>query len=394
MERNISKAISSRSTFWRDARVLSILFQIIFLTGVALLAALLYTNMLRGLAGLGLTLNFDFLGLEAGFGIAEGIPYQPSDTYLKAFWVGVVNTLSVSILGIVLASILGLIFGVARLSSNWLVRNVASIYVEFFRNIPLLLQILFWYTAVILQLPPVRQSISLFGQVFVSQRGIYLPWLHTTMGFPVWGAYLAAGLVLAATLYGVRLWRLRRLGRSGFPSKWAFPAFIAIGVLGWFMAPETPITLDVPILTRFNFVGGLRLSPEFSALLIGLSVYTGAFIAEVVRGGIQAVERGQREAAKAVGLTEFQVLRLVVLPQTLRIIVPPLTSQYLNLAKNSSLAIAVGFPDVFNVGNTMMNQTGQSIPVFMMIMANYLIMSLATSAFMNWYNRRVRIVER
>ncbi|MFQ5793894.1 MAG: amino acid ABC transporter permease [Candidatus Bipolaricaulia bacterium] len=386
--------ISEKIPFWRDVRVLRILLQVLFLIGVALLAGLLYTNMLRGLDRLDLSINFSFLRLEAGFGIAEGIAFQPSDPYLRAFWVGVVNTLKVSLIGIVLATTLGLVFGVARLSSNWLVRTIASAYVEGFRNIPLLLQILFWYIAVILQLPPVRQSISLFERIFINQRGVHLSWPHPTPGLKIWGAYLAAGLVVAVVLYVVRRWQLHRAGRPGFPFLWAVPAFAAFAVFGWFLTPQTPLTLDIPVLQRFNFTGGVQLTPEFSALLIALAVYTGAFIAEVVRGGIQSVETGQREAARAVGLREIQVLRLVVLPQALRIIVPPLTSQYLNLAKNSSLAIAIGFPDLFNIGNTMMNQTGQSIPVFAMIMTSYLIMSLTTSTFMNWYNRRVRLVER
>ena len=380
--------------FWRDVRVLRVLLQILFLIGVLLLAGILYTNMVTGLSNLGLTLNLDFLGSEAGFDISEGIEYAPSDTYLKAFGVGVVNTLKVSLIGIVCATILGLIVGIARLSSNWLIRTVAAAYVECFRNIPLLLQILFWYTAVILQLPRVRESLSLFGGVFVNQRGVYLPSPEPTAGLKVWGIFLLVGLLVAALLYILRARKLRQLELPGFRAKWALPAFLGIALVGWFLTPETPFKLDLPVLRGFNFVGGLSLSPEFSALLIGLSVYTGAFIAEVVRSGIQAVVKGQREAAKAIGLTEAQTLRLVVLPQAVPIIVPPLTSQYLNLAKNSSLAIAIGFPDVFSIGNTMMLQTGQSIPVFAMIMATYLIMSLTTSAGMNWYNRWINRIGR
>ena len=374
--------------------MLRILLQVMFLIGLALLAGLLYTNMLRGLQGLGLTLNLDFLNNEAGFGISEGIAYEPSDTYLRAFWVGVVNTVKVSVIGIACATILGIVVGIARLSSNWLVRNIATIYVECFRNIPLLLQILFWYTAVILQLPSVRESVAFFGRIFINQRGVYLPKPQSTSGLRIWLGYLFVGSILALILYLVRRRKLRRMDRPGFPAKWALPAFLIVALLGWFLTPTRPFTLVLPVLERFNFVGGVNFSPEFSALLIGLSVYTGAFIAEVVRGGIQSVERGQREAAKAIGLNESQTLRLIVLPQALRVIVPPLTSQYLNLAKNSSLAVAIGFPELFSVGSTMMNQTGQSIPVFAMIMASYLIMSLTTSAFMNWYNRRINPVGR
>lgn len=394
MENNSLQSASDKIPFWRDIRVLRVLFQVIFLIGVLLLAGILYTNMLRGLRGLGLTLNLDFLNDEAGFGIAEGIAYEPSDTYLRAFWVGVINTIRVSIIGIACATILGLVVGIARLSSNWLVRNIAAAYVECFRNIPLLLQILFWYTAVILQLPSVRKSITFFGSVFINQRGVYLPSPQPTSGVNIWLGCLAGGLILALILYLVRLRKLRQMEQPGFRAKWALPAFLLVAFAGWFLTPGRPFTWELPALRGFNFAGGIYLSPEFSALLIGLVIYTGAFIAEVVRSGIQSVATGQREAAKAIGLSEFQTLRLVILPQALRVIAPPLTSQYLNLTKNSSLAVAIGFPDLFNVGNTMMNQTGQSIPIFGMIMMSYLIISLTTSAYMNWYNRRINRIGR
>ena len=394
MENNSPKVVSGKIPFWRDIRVLRVLFQVIFLLGVILLLVILYTNMLKGLRGLGLTLNLDFLQDEAGFDISEGIPYEPSDVYLKAFWVGILNTLKVSIIGIVCATLLGLLFGIARLSSNWLIRTIATAYVECFRNIPLLLQILFWYTAVVGQLPRVRESIALFGGVFINNRGIYLPSPEPTAGLRIWLGFLGAGLLLAAVLYVVRWRKLQQLDRPGFRAKWALPAFLIVALCGWFLAPTRPFTLDLPVLQGFNFKGGMRFSPEFSALLIALSVYTGAFIAEIVRSGIQSVVKGQREAARAVGLKESQTLRLIVLPQSIPIIVPPLTSQYLNLTKNSSLAIAIGFPDLVSVGNTMMTQTGQSIPVFAMIMASYLVMSLTTSAAMNWYNRWINRIGR
>ena len=389
MENNSPKVESGKIPFWRDVRVLRVLFQVLFLSGVILLLAILYRNMLEGLRGLGLTLNFNFLQDEAGFGISEGIAYDPSDSYLKAFWVGIVNTLRVSIIGIVCATLIGLFFGIARLSSNWLIRTIAAAYVECFRNIPLLLQILFWYTAVVGQLPKVRESISFFGSVFINNRGIYLPSPEPASGLKIWLWFLSAGLILAVILYILRWRQLQQLDRPGFRAKWALPAFFIVALCGWFLTPGSPFTLDFPVLQGFNYRGGMRFTPEFSALLIALSIYTSAFIAEVVRSGIQSVVKGQREAARSVGLKEGETLRLVVLPQAIPIIVPPLTSQYLNLAKNSSLAVAIGFPDLFSIGNTTMTQTGQSIVVFAMVMACYLVMSLTTSAAMNWYNQRI-----
>ena len=394
MENNSPTAASGKIPFWRDVRVLGGLFQVVFLLGVILLLAILYTNMLRGLGSLGLALNFNFLQDEAGFDISEGISYDPSDTYLKAFWVGVLNTLKVSIIGIVCATLIGLLFGIARLSSNWLIRTIAAAYVECFRNIPLLLQIIFWYTAVVAQLPNVRESLSLFGGVFINNRGVYLPSPEPTSSLTIWLWFLGAGLLLAVFLYIMRWRQLQQLDRPGFRAKWALPAFLIVALCGWFLTPGRPFTLDLPALQGFNYQGGMRFTPEFFALLVGLSIYTSAFIAEIVRSGIQSVVKGQREAARAVGLKEGQTLRLVVLPQAIPIIVPPLTSQYLNLAKNSSLAVAIAFPDLVSVGNTMLTQTGQAIPVIAMIMVSYLIMSLTTSAAMNWYTRWITRIGR
>lgn len=380
--------------FWRNVRVLRILSQIAFAILVALVAGVLYSNMKHGLESRGLGGGFDFLWLEASFDIGEGIRYSASDTYARAFLVGVVNTLRVTAVGIVLTTILGVVMGVARLSSNWLVNKIASVYIESIRNTPLLVQLFVWYFAVIMKLPRVKQSIALPGSVFISNRGVALPWPAPSGSFGSWLPYLMAALTVAVALWIVRALSGRRTGRPAFSSLWAGIAFIGIAALGWFLVPDPPLVLDVPSLRGLNYQGGLTLTPEFTALLVGLVVYTGAFIAEVVRAGIQAVPRGQIEAARAVGLTEMQTLRLIVFPQALRIIVPPLTSQYLNLAKNSSLAIAIGFPDLFNVAGTIFNQTGRSVQVVMLIMISYLSMSLFTSLIMNIYNRRIQLVER
>jgi general L-amino acid transport system permease protein len=375
-------------------RFLRVLGQFIFIILLALLAGWLYANVMHSLEARGMRLGFHFLRLEAGFEISEGLEYSPSDSYGKAFLVGVANTLKVSIVGITLATLLGLIAGIARLSSNWLVQKIASVYIETIRNTPLLVQLFFWYTAVLLKLPPVRESLRLPGSIYINQRGLFLPWPHPTAGFKFWGYSLIAAALIAGLVYLFRFRQLKRLERPGFPSIWALPVFVAVAILGWFLAPTTPFGWSIPVLKRFNFEGGLQMTPEFTALLAGLVIYTGAFIAEIVRAGILAVHPGQKEVAKAVGLKNFQILRLVVLPQALRVIIPPLTSQYLNLAKNSSLAVAVGYPDLFNVAGTIFNQTGKAIEVILMIMGSYLIMSLTTSLFMNWYNRRTQLVER
>ncbi len=384
----------ARVPFWRDVRVLRLGAQALFVVVLVLIANWFYTNLQINLERTGIRFGFDFLSTTAGFGISEGLPFEPTDSYGYAFWVGVVNTLRVIGIGIILATIVGLIAGVARLSSNWLVRQIASVYVETIRNTPLVVQLFFWYTAVFLKLPSVDESIELPGPIYLSQRGLALPKPYATESFPLWGYVLAAGLLVAGAVYIGRRISLARAQRPGFPALWAGGVFALFALGGWLVLPRAPIAWEIPILGTFNFEGGWQLSPEFAALLAGLVVYTGAFIAEVVRGGILAVPKGQTEAARALGLRPLLVLRLVVLPQALRVIVPPLTSQYLNLAKNSSLAVAVGYPDLFNVANTIINQSGRAIEMIFLIMASYLTMSLLTSAFMNWYNRRVRLIER
>lgn len=366
--------------------------QLIFLVVVISVFSFLYGNMTESLSRLGLTFHFRWLQQQAGFGISEGIAYDLTDSYGRAFFVGIVNTVKVVVFGILFATTIGLVAGLARLSSNWLVRSIATVYIEVFRNTPLLLQLLFWYGAVILKLPTVREAVNLLDRVFLSQRGIYIPRLMLSEQREAWTAFLAAAVVASVAVYFARRRQLQRLDRPGFPSLWGLGALVVLLAAGWAIF-GSPVEMELPVLQRFNFTGGWQLTPEFSALLLGLSVYTGAFIAEVVRGGIQAVPKGQREAAAALGLRPFHVQYLVVLPQALRIIVPPLTSQYLNLAKNSSLAVAIGYPELFNIGTTTMNQTGQTLPVFMVIIVSYLSISLLTSLFMNWWNRRLAYVQ-
>jgi general L-amino acid transport system permease protein len=383
-----------RVPLWRDVRVLSALGQAIFVVVIIIVGAFLYGNVRAALQRQGLVTGFDFMRAPAGFNIGDGPAFEPSESYARAFTIGVINTLRVIGLGIVLATLLGLVAGVARLSSNWLVAKIAAVYVQIIRNTPLLLQLFFWFFAVILKLPNVRNSITLPGPIYTNVRGIYVPWAAPTETFGVWRNALIVGVIVAGLVWlGIARWE-RRTGRVGFAPLYALAAFALMAAAGWFVLPSAPLTPDVPTLRGLNYRGGARMSPEYAALLFGLVFYTGAFIAEIVRAGIQAVSKGQVEAARALGLRPLLVLRLVVFPQALRVIIPPLTSQYLNLAKNSSLAVAIGYPDLFSIGGTIFNQTGHALEIISLIMLSYLTMSLTTSLLLNIYNRRVRLVER
>ncbi|MEO8356960.1 MAG: ABC transporter permease subunit [Chloroflexota bacterium] len=383
--------------FWRDIRFLKILAQVIFILVLVLAALYLYRNVSINLARQGMTVGYGFMKNPASFDIGESyIPYQASDPYQRALLVGLVNTLVVSGLGIVLTTVVGVLAGVARLSTNWLINRFAAAYVGVIRNTPLLLQLMFWYFGVIIQLPGVRQAIELPGSVFLTQRGIYLPWAEPTATNAAWRVYIILAVI---SLFIIWLVLRNMQTRSSIPlSPWWNLAYLFIPaiivVLGAVLQPEPPLKPFIPELSGLNFRGGLRLTPEFAALLFGLVVYTGAFIAEIVRAGIQAVSRGQVEAARSLGLTGSQTLRLIVFPQALRIMVPPVTSQYLNLAKNSSLAIAIGYPDLFSISGTVFNQTGAAIETTVIMMLSYLSMSLFTSLLMNIYNARIQLVER
>jgi general L-amino acid transport system permease protein len=385
------------SAFFRNVRVLQVLAQIVFVLLLALVAGFLYANVTTNLARQGLTVGYDFITNPASFDIGESyISYEASDSYGRALLVGLVNTLVVSALGIVLTTVVGVIAGIARLSSNWLISRLAAAYVGVIRNTPLIIQLAFWYFGIILKLPPVREAVALPGSVYLTQRGVYLPWYEPLPAFDSWRVFIWIALVSLAVIWFIFRWIQNR---SELPLPlWSYPAYILVPILilwiGFNVQPEPPFIANFPELVGLNFRGGLRFTPEFAALLFGLVVYTGAFIAEIVRAGIQAVSHGQVEAARSLGLTAAQALRLIIFPQALRVIIPPLTSQYLNLAKNSSLAIAIGYPDLFSVAGTVINQTGATIEVIAIIMLSYLSMSLFTSLLMNIYNSRVRLVER
>lgn len=525
--------------FWRDVRVLGILAQLAFIVLFVLGAGWIIRNVASNLSTLGeaqficrdgtssFRCAFDFLRLDAQFDISETpIDYEPSDSYGRALAVGLLNTAKVAFWGVILSTILGTLVGIARLSPNWLISNVAKWYVDIFRNTPLLLQLFFLYFGVIVVFPQIREAIQPFGlPIYLSQRGINIPWPALMPSFATWLAFLVLGLVQAQVLWIILGRREEQTGKVSNRLIWAVVSFIIVAIVGWYVSSasansqailvpqsarvtqfedlrtlvaarlgvedlaeidaavasgrltaeqvqeaaltvcaiegsasevnltaqlrganipytverfdrpdeataaygegecgvyvanqatlaaernlledsnnqliipvrETPVRMAVPRIEGLNFAGGVKLTPQFAAILIGLVLYTGAFIAEIVRAGIQSVPKGQTEAAKALGLTESQRLRLVVLPQALRVIIPPLTSQYLNLAKNSSLAIAVGFPDLWSTAYTTLNQSGRVLQVFLIVMGAYLSLSLLISALLNWYNRRIALVER
>ncbi len=391
---SLSSLPSPAPPFWRDAGKRALVFQVLALATVGGLGYYLFSNTQANLARQSIATGFDFLKKEASFEISESlIPYSAADTYARALLVGVLNTLKVSFIGIVLTTILGTIIGIARLSSNWLVSRLARSFIELMQNIPVLLQLFFWYAIFYEAFPAPRQALNPIKGLFLCNRGLIFA---VPEGHP---AYSAMAWVLVAVL--ICGWLLNRWGhrRQELTGK-SFPAFrvtlfaaLLLPFLTWFFY-GAPTAMNMPVLRGFNFRGGLSVSPEFSALLLGLVLYTSAFVAEIVRAGIQSIGRGQIEAAMALGLRPGQVLQLVILPQSLRVIIPPLTSQMLNLTKNSSLAVAIGYTDFVAVTNTTINQTGQAIEGVAMIMVVYLAISLSTSLFMNWYNKRMALVER
>ncbi len=381
--------------FWRDERVLQVLWQVIFVFVLALAALALIRNMISGLQRQGMTLGFSFIDQLAGFDISEHlIEYSRNETYLRAFVVGLLNTLLISTLGIVFSTVLGIIIGVARLSTNFIINRISRIYIELIRNIPLLVFLIFWYTAIFLKMPRVNQATVLPGPVFLTNRGVAIPWGKPTSTFATYIGILAAGLLLAIIVAVILTRQGKRTGRMPLVSFWSLLSFLLVAVVGWFVLPAAPVDPDLPFVSGLNLDGGLVLSPEFMALLSALVLYTAAFIGEVVRAGIQAVSKGQVEASRALGLSSLETLRLVIFPQSLRVIIPPLTSQYLNLTKNSSLAVAIAFPDLFYVSSTIQNQTGRAVEMISLVMLIYLFFSLLTSILMNWYNRKIRLVER
>ena len=397
--------VIGRLSLWRNVRVQRFAIQAAFAGALAVFGYYLVDRARD------LELGFDYLNGRAGFDISHqfGTNFGRNDSRLDLYISGIVNTIRLAGVGIVLASLLGLVVGVARLSNNWLVSRLATVYVEIARNIPLLVQILFWYIAVFLQLPRLSDSFNFppdritalpfldvpfisFDLGFLSVRGLALPWATAEDGFGLWLIFLA---VAAAAAVAVRYWRSQRQDRTGqpsYPNWWMLGTFAAIALVGFAIAGG-PLDPERPVIGERSYVGGIRVTAEFTALLVALVTYTGAYIAEIVRGSLQALPKGQTEASAALGLNPLQRLSLVTLPQALRIMIPPVTSQYLNLTKNSSLAVAIAFPELVGVSRTIISNTGQEIPMFALIMATYLLMSLTISLVMNtWHWRLTREV--
>jgi general L-amino acid transport system permease protein len=383
-----------RAFSWRSQAFRSVVYQIIALGVLAGLVWYLAHNTLANMQARGIQSGFGFLGQTAGFDIGETlIPYDALDPYWRAFAVGIVNTIRVALIGIVLATVMGALLGIGRFSRNAIVRGLCYGYVELFRNVPVLLQLLMWYLLLTDWLPPLSEAMSLGGVILLSNNGFKLPVPLWGFGHALAGLFALGGLAIA---WGYRRWARRQFELTGrVRSMFWVPVAMVIGlaVLGWIVG-GAPAEWSIPVIDGFVVSGGATATPEFLAVLFGLVFYTAAFIAEVVRAGIASVSHGQLEAAGSLGLSRGQAMRLVVLPQALRVIIPPMTSQYLNLTKNSSLAVAIGYPDVVSIANTSLNQSGRAVECIAIIMAVYLTTSLSTSAFMNWYNKHAAIKER
>ncbi|MFZ1429841.1 MAG: ABC transporter permease subunit [Geminicoccaceae bacterium] len=393
MRAELQKSDVPQVAFYRDPRVRAVFYQVVVVLAVLLAGAYLVNNTMVNLAKLGVAGGFGFLSRPAGFDIGQSlIDYGSSNTFGRAFIVGFLNTILVAVVGIILATLIGFSMGIARLSHNWLVSTLATIYIETVRNIPLLLQLLLIYAILLHVLPQAKESAVLLDSVLLNTGGLFLPKPVPQPGFGV----VAIIWLLALAAIPVVLYKAaKRRELTGQPVK-TLPivlGLLALIPISYFVAGQ-PLGLDIPTMGRFRPSGGFQVQPEFVALVLGLSIYTGSFIAEIVRSGILAVSKGQWEAAESLGLSRGTILRLIVVPQALRVIIPPQTNQYLNLTKNSSLAVAIGYPDFFNVAGTINNQTGQAVEVVAITMGVYLTLSLITSTFMNWYNTRIALVER
>lgn len=386
---------AAKASLVNDPRIRGIVYQLVTLGLVVWVGLEFWTNAVGNLERANIASGFGFLDTTAGFGIVQSlISYTEESSYGRAFLVGLLNTLLVAVIGIVIATILGFLVGVGSLSRNWLIRQICIAYVEVMRNIPLLLHIFFWYFAVLRAVPGPRDSLSLMDSIFINNRGIYFP---RPVGEDGFGIVLVVLLLGAVAAFGLARWARNRREQTGqpFPVLYWSLGLVAGAPLLVFLVLGMPLSMDYPELRGFNFRGGLVMIPEFISLVLALAIYTAGFIAENVRSGIQSVSKGQTEAAYALGIQPGPTMRLVIIPQAMRVIIPPLTSQYLNLTKNSSLAVAIAYPDLVSVfAGTVLNQTGQAVEILFLTMSVYLTLSILTSILMNWYNARIALVER
>ncbi|HET6619309.1 MAG TPA: ABC transporter permease subunit [Dongiaceae bacterium] len=380
--------------WWRDERKRALIWQALVVAALVAVVAFIIVNMVSNLRTLGVPLGFDFLSFPAGFAISFSmIPINLESHIGRLIIVGMLNTLLAAAISIVLSTVLGFLIGILRLSRNYLVARLAAVYIEVMRNVPVLVQLLFWYVAIVKLFPSVRQSINIGDLMFLSNRGVYVPRPVPQENFAVVVIAFLVGIGIAVWL---KRWATRRQMATGqlFPAISVGVAVIVILPIAAALALGNPVTWEVPELKGFNFQGGLVLKPELTTLVVGLSACTAAYIAEIVRGGIIAISHGQTEAALALGLRQTWTLRLVIIPQALRVILPPLTSQYLNITKNTTLAVAVGYPDLYSIVGTSLNQTGRAVENIAILMVFFLTLSLLISLAMNWYNKRIALVER
>jgi len=381
--------------FLRDEKIRGVFYQIVTIVGFVLFIIYVAQNTSHNIEQRGIKTGFDFLNATAGFDITESpIPFTPQNSHWDVYKVGLLNTLIVSFWGIVLSTLLGLIIGVWRLSSNWLINRIATAYVETFRNIPVLLQILFWYNVVLATLPSTRQSINIANMFFINNRGLFMPKLNFQSGAWLIGLAFIVAIALIVWLKKRADKKQELTGEQTPVLLYSLAILIILPTLAYFIAGK-PITATYPELKGFNFSGGSVYTPEFLALLFALSIYTATFIAEAIRSGIEAVPKGQKEAAISLGLSPMQRLKLVILPQAVRIAIPSIINQYLNLIKNSSLAAAIGYPELVTIfAGTSLNQTGQALEILLITMLTYLAISLIVSLVLNWFNNKMKIKER
>jgi len=386
---------SNKIPIWRNKKTIPWLLQTIFVIVIAALAAYFILNALRGLESIGITLGFDFLKSTASFMITDQlIAYTPADSYGRALLVGLMNTLKIAVIGIVLSAVIGTIVGISRLSDNWLIKKLAAGYVEMIRNIPLLVQIFFLYFTVFLPFPKIEQGINWLKAIYFSNRGTAIPWFDLRDGWLVWFVLLIVGAVAGVVLYKFMLAKQVESGRRTYPFLWGIGSLSLLLAVAFLITSDWPLTVSLPAINGRLYEGGYVITSEFAAIMCGLVLYHSAFIAEIVRSGIMAVPKGQIEAAGALGLKKRTIMSRVIMPQASRIIIPPVTSQFLNLVKNSTLGVAVGYTEMFSIGNTIINQTGRAVEIIMLVASVYLVVSLIISLLMNLFNRHFQLVER